>query len=128
MGVWSTPRIEFSRLESSPEIRQLADYATAGFALGVDASQGKVYAAEGGGLSIWEHLGSGKLRALGRYRPQDNAVRQVVVIDISNPEQPQLIDCAELKEHPGLIAAHNGTPIIPAGYQGLVIWNACGSH
>jgi hypothetical protein len=262
----------------TPEISQLANYATVGFTLGVDASQGTVYAAEGGELSIWEHLGSGKLRALGRYRSTDNAVRQVVVadqyallsvgaaslhivdvsnpheptlvlkdsrlglfyynpiaqglladryacchwhvtglywydvssdsprwtghrqasrigsrngvaflgdralvtcrggyallshkerrpldewgihripdfsfhgkptvasdrlyvsdrnsgivvvIDISNPEQPQLVDRLELREHPGLVAVHNGTPIIPAGYQGLLIWDACGDQ
>ena len=266
-------------VQITPEICQLADYPTVGFALGVGTSQGRVYAAEGeSGLSIWKHPGSGKLGALGRYRLPNDSVRQVVVadnyallpigaatlhmvdvsnpnepirvlkdshlglfyynpiaqglladryacchwhvtglywydllgdvpkrighghdsrigsqngvaflgdwalvtcrggyallsleeqrpldeweihrisdfpfhgkptvagdrlyvsdrcagivtaIDVSDPKRPQLIDRLQLQGHPGLVAVHDGTPIIPAGFQGLLIWDTCGTH
>lgn len=51
----------------------------------------------------------------------------VTAIDISDLEKPQLVDRLELQEHPGLVVVHNGTPIIPAGYQGLLIWDKCGT-
>jgi hypothetical protein len=265
-------------VEIAPEIRRLANYPTDGFALGVAASSGRVYVAEGeGGLSSWEHEGAGKLKPLGRYRVPNDSVRQVVItgnrallhigssklhvveienrseptqvfqdsqlglfyyspiaqglltdryacchwhvsglhwydlsdgvvrrlgngagsrigsrngaaffgnralvtcrggyalisqgeqrpldeweirhipafpfhgkptvagdrlyvsdryegivtaIDISDPERPQLVDRLELAEHPGLVTVHEGTPIIPAGYQGLLVWDVRGA-
>jgi hypothetical protein len=50
----------------------------------------------------------------------------VTAIDISDPGSPQLVAKLQLDEHPGLIAVHEGTAVIPAGYQGLLVWDACG--
>jgi len=49
----------------------------------------------------------------------------VTVIDIHNPDHPQLIDRVQLKEHPGLVAVCDGMPVIPGGYQGLLVWDGC---
>jgi hypothetical protein len=62
-----------------------------------------------------------------RLYVSDRYAGVVTVIDVRDPEQPQLIDRLELKEHPGLVAVHEGIPIIPAGYQGLLIWDALGN-
>ena len=50
----------------------------------------------------------------------------VTAIDVSDPGSPRLVDQLELAEHPGLVAVHEGTPVIPAGYQGLLAWDKCG--
>lgn len=52
----------------------------------------------------------------------------VTAIDISDPDKPQYIDQLKLPEHPGQVSVNNNTPVIPAGYQGLVIWDACGDN
>jgi hypothetical protein len=95
-------------IEIVPQIRPLATYPTEGFALGVAADQGRVYVAEGdGGLSIWKHVGAGRLEALGRYRVPNDSIRQVVVagkyallhvgpstlhiVDVSNPSEPKRV-------------------------------------
>ena len=64
----------------SPEIHKLEAYPTGGFAFDVAVCGRRVYVAEGtGGLSIWEHLGEGKLAPQGRYRAGRESIRQVVV-------------------------------------------------
>jgi len=50
----------------------------------------------------------------------------VTALNITDPQQPQLIDQLELEEHPGVVAVHNGIPIIPGGYQGLLVWDKYG--
>ena len=133
-------------IEIAPEIRPLATHPTNGFSLGIAAREGRVYVAEGeGGLSIWKHAGAGQLELLGLHRipsqifhgkptvagdrlyVSDRYTGIVTAIDISDLEKPQLVDRLELQEHPGLVVVHNGTPIIPAGYQGLLIWDKCGT-
>lgn len=61
-----------------------------------------------------------------RLYVSDRYMGTVTAIDISDPQQPQLIDQLELQEHPGPVAVHSGVPIIPGGYQGLLVWDACG--
>ena len=51
----------------------------------------------------------------------------ITAIDISDLASPKLIDRVELTGHPGLVRTHNGKPIIPGGYQGLLVWESCGS-
>jgi len=43
-------------------------------------------------------------------------------VDISHLERPRLISEVQLDEHPGPIVVHNGIPLIPGGYQGLLVW------
>jgi hypothetical protein len=53
-----------------------------------------------------------------------NRVRGTVqAVDISRIESPRLLADIQLDEHPGPIVVHNGIPVIPAGYQGLLVWN-----
>jgi hypothetical protein len=52
----------------------------------------------------------------------------VTAIDISVPENPKLLDRIQLNEHPGLIVVHEGVPVIPAGNQGLLLWDSCSSR
>ena len=47
---------------------------------------------------------------------------KVSAVDITNPENPRLLRYLDLPEHPGVVAVHHGVPLIPAGYQGLLIW------
>jgi hypothetical protein len=57
-----------------------------------------------------------------------NRVRGTIqVVDVSQLETPRLVDELLLDEHPGLIKIHDGAPVIPAGYQGLVVWDSCKS-
>lgn len=46
---------------------------------------------------------------------------RVGVVDITDIERPKLIDTMELDGNPCLVVEHNGTPAIPAGYQGLLV-------
>ena len=43
-------------------------------------------------------------------------------VDISQIESPRLLAAVELAEHPGPIVVHHGIPVIPAGYEGLLVW------
>ena len=43
-------------------------------------------------------------------------------------EHPRLIADMQLDEHPGPIVVRNGTPVIPAGYQGLLVWDQMGAE
>ncbi len=49
---------------------------------------------------------------------------QVCAVDIGQIDKPRLLSRLELAEHPGVIAVEQGLPLIPGGYQGLVIWHA----
>ncbi|NOZ21481.1 MAG: hypothetical protein GXP25_10385, partial [Planctomycetes bacterium] len=46
---------------------------------------------------------------------------RVSFVDISDIKKPKLIDAVELDGNPCIIVEHNGCPIIPAGYQGLLV-------
>lgn len=46
----------------------------------------------------------------------------VTVVDIAKREEPRLLAKLQLEEHPGLVVVHDGTALIPAGYQGLLVW------
>ncbi|NQT12478.1 MAG: hypothetical protein HQ582_07010, partial [Planctomycetes bacterium] len=43
-------------------------------------------------------------------------------VDVSQIDHPRLLADIRLDEHPGPIVVHNGIPLIPAGYQGLLVW------
>jgi hypothetical protein len=57
----------------------------------------------------------------------DRYTGHVAAIDLSDPTSPQLVGQIELAEHPGLVVAHDGVPVIPGGYQGLLVWEGCKS-
>ncbi len=48
---------------------------------------------------------------------------KVIAVDLSTPEEPRLLGQLDVPEHPGLVVVHQGTPLVPAGYQGLLIWH-----
>ncbi len=48
---------------------------------------------------------------------------QVHAVDVADRARPRLLASALLPEHPGHIVAWNGAALIPAGYQGLLLWN-----
>jgi hypothetical protein len=47
----------------------------------------------------------------------------VTALDISSFTAPQLLGQLELAEPPGFVLGIDGTALVPAGYQGLLIWN-----
>jgi hypothetical protein len=52
-----------------------------------------------------------------------NRVRGTIqVVDISQLDRPRLLDEIQLDEHPGPIVIHDAHTVIPAGYQGLLVW------
>ena len=53
----------------------------------------------------------------------DRLYGHVRITDITDIEHPKLTDSMELEGNPGRIVEHNGTSIIPAGYQGLLVLN-----
>jgi len=61
--------------------------------------------------------------AIDRLFVSDRNTGIVTALDIRDPRKPQLIDQLRLPEHPGLVTLHDGIPIIPAGYQGLLVWD-----
>ena len=94
-------------VELWPEINKLAQYATEGFAMDVEALEDRVYVAEGkGGMSIWHSEGEAPLRPIGRYQVEGYSIKQVVVpppgkyalvhvgpgrldiVDVSDPTRP----------------------------------------
>jgi hypothetical protein len=50
----------------------------------------------------------------------------IQVVDLSRRESPRLLTEIQLDEHPSAILIHNGVPLIPAGYQGLLVWDKAG--
>ncbi len=42
-------------------------------------------------------------------------------VDIARIQRPRLLAEAQLAEHPGPIVVHRGVPVIPGGYQGLLV-------
>ncbi len=46
---------------------------------------------------------------------------RVSIVDITNVEKPKLVEELNLDGNPCLVVEHNGAPIIPAGYQGLLV-------
>jgi len=46
---------------------------------------------------------------------------RVSIVDITNVERPKLVEELDLDGNPCFVVEHNGTPIIPAGYQGLLV-------
>ena len=129
-------------LEIAPEMRPLATYPTDGFALGVAASAGRIYVAEGdGGLSIRNHTGAGQLEILGRYRVPNDCVRQVVVadhyallhvgpgtlhvVDVSNPAEPT---CVLKESHLGLFYYNPISPGLLADRYACCHWHVTGLY
>jgi hypothetical protein len=45
----------------------------------------------------------------------------VSVVDISGITKPRLLKTFELEGNPGIVVEHNHIPVIPAGYQGLLV-------
>ena len=54
----------------------------------------------------------------------DRYTGAVTALDISQLDKPKLISQLDLPEHPGLVQVHDGIPVIPAGYQGLLVWQS----
>ncbi|NLX96039.1 MAG: hypothetical protein GXY83_07675 [Rhodopirellula sp.] len=50
----------------------------------------------------------------------------VQAVDISQIEKPRLLAELQLDEHPCPVVVHDGNVLIPAGYQGLVVWPQVG--
>ena len=49
---------------------------------------------------------------------------QIHALDVTQRDRPRLLASALLPEHPGhIVALNNGAALIPAGYQGLLLWN-----
>ena len=46
---------------------------------------------------------------------------RVSIVDITNVEEPKLIEELHLDGNPCFVVEHNRTPVIPAGYQGLLV-------
>ena len=66
---------------------------------------------------------SGKPTVDGSTLYLSNRVRGTIkVVDIARIESPRLLAELQLDEHPGPVVVHNGIPVIPAGYQGLLVW------
>jgi hypothetical protein len=47
---------------------------------------------------------------------------RVAAVDIADVAQPRLLDEIEVSEHPGFVVEHEGLALVPAGYQGLLLW------
>lgn len=48
---------------------------------------------------------------------------RISALDVSDRARPKLLSTMELPEHPGHIIEHEGKALVPAGYQGLLIWD-----
>jgi hypothetical protein len=91
-----------------PDIREVSHVESEGFAVHASVSGNRVLLSENtAGFSIWEHMGGGQLRLLGRYLPPNGeSVRQAMpyadgkyavlqignrfhVLDISDPTNPR---------------------------------------
>jgi hypothetical protein len=46
----------------------------------------------------------------------------IQAVDVSQIDRPRLIAEMQLDEHPGPLVVHNNSVLIPAGYQGLLVW------
>ena len=69
------------------------------------------------------HYVSGKPTIDGTTLYLSNRVRgTATALDISRIESPRLLADVQLDEHPGPVVVHGGIPLIPAGYQGLLVW------
>lgn len=53
----------------------------------------------------------------------DRYTGKVSAVDLTNAKEPRWLGSLELPEHPGLVVVHQGMPLVPAGYQGLLIWH-----
>ncbi len=51
----------------------------------------------------------------------NRAYGTVNILDIADLEKPRLLGQYKLPGNPGIVIEHNGTAIIPAGYQGLLV-------
>jgi hypothetical protein len=58
-----------------------------------------------------------------RLYAADRAAGLVTVADISDPEQPKLIDQFTTPGHPGRIQVHQGAMVIPDGNHGLMVFD-----
>ncbi len=47
---------------------------------------------------------------------------RVAAVDISDIRQPRLLGSLQLREHPEIVVDHRGAALIPAGFQGLLLW------
>jgi hypothetical protein len=71
-----------------------------------------------------ENYLSGKPTIDGTTMYLSNRVRGTLqVVDISQIEHPCLLHHFQLEEHPGPIVVHHENVLIPAGYQGLLLWD-----
>jgi hypothetical protein len=52
----------------------------------------------------------------------------VQAVDISQIDSPRLLAELQLDEHPSPVVLHDDQMLIPAGYQGLLVWNRRNEH
>lgn len=69
-----------------------------------------------------EHLGKPTINA-DRLYAVNRRTGRVTIADISNPIQPKLIEQFEVAGNPARCIVHNDVLIIPAGYQGLLVFD-----
>lgn len=50
------------------------------------------------------------------------AAGKVSAVDVSEIDKPRLLAHLELAGNPGIVVVHKGVAVIPAGYQGLLVW------
>ena len=50
------------------------------------------------------------------------ATGRVTAVDISSVRNPRLLGTLDLEGNPGIVVERHRTPVIPAGYQGLLVW------
>ncbi len=74
------------------------------------------YGVKGHGLSGKPTVHGNKLYVSNRFT---GSVSEVNITDI---RKPKLLRHLQLPEHPGIVVVHKNKPVIPAGYQGLLIW------
>lgn len=69
------------------------------------------------------HLLSGKPTIFGSTLFISNAfTATVTALDVSSVERPKLIGKLGLSEPPGYVIDYRGVALIPAGYEGLLVW------
>ncbi len=48
---------------------------------------------------------------------------RVVALDLSSPTSPRLLATLQTEGHPGFVRVHHGKALIPAGNDGLIVWD-----
>ncbi len=125
-----------------PNIQRLRVFPTDGFARSVAVQGDDVYVAEStGGLSIWKRDRHSLLKRVGRYRPKQGGVAEVMVprpgryallhvgqnelqiLDVSDPREPTVM---LTDRHPGLFYTNPLVPGLLDTCYAACLWHASG--